>query len=539
MDLSAQGWDTATALNRGLRLHAEGRPAEAEAIYREVLAHEPDHPRALGMLALILADGPDPATAEAALRRHLTLEPRSASSLLALGRLRAAAGDDLEAADLLGRAAAQRPDLSPIHNDLGVALFELARHEDALAAFDRAVAADPDHAPSHANRARTLVALKRLAEAEAPARQALRLGGADADGVERLAAILDGLKRPDEATALRDALSRRAGLQMSGRTDPGAPVVLMLGAVGGGHVPTRYLLDTETFAVGSLSLLSPAQADAPLGAVTHAQLAAAEVVFCALGDIDRDRFGQLATAEALLAELGKPVLNPPARIRQTGRENAAVLFDGVDGLVAPPVTRASPAELAALPLTAPMLVRPAGDHGGENLVLLRNPADRAAYLASEPPERLLVTPYVETRSPDGFWRKYRLIFVGGEVFAFHLAITEDWLAHYWRAHPAQHAWKRAEEAEFLADWRAVFGPRRTGAVQAVCDRLGLDYGGIDCAITGDEERGDDQVVLFEANACVLLHLDEPAAMFPYKHRHVPPIRKAFSRLLLSRAGRPS
>ncbi|MBS0360974.1 MAG: hypothetical protein JSR98_06310 [Proteobacteria bacterium] len=138
---------------------------------------------------------------------------------------------------------------------------------------------------------------------------------------------------------------------------------------------------------------------------------------------------------------------------------------------------------------------------------------------------------METRSADGFWRKYRLIFVGDEVFAFHLAITEDWLAHYWRAQPAQHAWKRAEEAEFLADWRGVFSPRRAAAVQAVCDRLALDYGGLDCAITDD-----DQVVLFEANACVLLHLDEPAAMFPYKHRHVPKIREAFSRLLLEKAG---
>ncbi|MBS0360975.1 MAG: tetratricopeptide repeat protein, partial [Proteobacteria bacterium] len=263
-------------------------------------------------------------------------------SLLALGRLRAAADDHVEAARLLAQAANRRPDLAPIHNDLGVSLFALGRPGEALAAFDRAVAADPGHAPAHANRARALVALKRLAEAEAPAREALRLGGADAEGVERLAAILDGLRRPDEAVALRDALSRRAGLQIAGRADPAAPTVLMLGAVAGGHVPTRYLLDPERFRVASLSLLSPNQADAPLGAVSRADLEAADVVFCALGDIDRDRFGQLDTAERLLAELGKPVLNPPARIRRTGRENACALFAGIDGLVVPPVVRASP-----------------------------------------------------------------------------------------------------------------------------------------------------------------------------------------------------
>jgi hypothetical protein len=46
------------------------------------------------------------------------------------------------------------------------------------------------------------------------------------------------------------------------------------------------------------------------------------------------------------------------------------------------------------------------------------------------------------------------------------------------------------------------------------------------------------VLLFEANACILLHLDEPAAAFPYKHRHVPPIRDAFTRLVKARAGFP-
>lgn len=398
------------------------------------------------------------------------------------------------------------------------------------------MAADPDHAPSHANRARTLVALRRLAEAEAPARAALRLGGADADGVERLASVLDGLRRPEEAMALRDALSRRAGVQMSGRTDPGAPVVLMLGAAGAGHIPTRYLLDPDEFAIASLSLLSPAQPDAPLGGVPLDQLADVDVVFSVLGDVDHDETGQLATAERLLATLGKPVVNPPSLIHATGRDGALALFGGIDGLVAPAVTRVSPAELAGLPLDAAMLVRPAGDHGGENLTLLRTAADRAAYLATDPPERLLVTPYVETRSADGFWRKYRLIFVGGEVFPFHLAITEDWLAHYWRAYSGENPWKRAEEAAFLADWRAVFGPRRAAAVEAAAARLGLDYGGIDCAIIGDPRAGDDQVVLFEANACVLLHLDEPAGLYPYKHEHVPKIRAAFSRLLLRRAG---
>jgi hypothetical protein len=53
---------------------------------------------------------------------------------------------------------------------------------------------------------------------------------------------------------------------------------------------------------------------------------------------------------------------------------------------------------------------------------------------------------------------------------------------------------------------------------------------MDCALTAE---GD--LLLFEANACILLHLDELAATAPAKHRHVPPIRDAFTRLILDRA----
>ncbi|MBS0334559.1 MAG: hypothetical protein JSS35_17455, partial [Proteobacteria bacterium] len=118
MDLHPQDWSprgsgASTDFTQALRLHAGGRTVEAEAAYRAILARDAEHARALGMLALILADCAEPAAAEAALRRHLELEPLSASSLLALGRLRASAGDDREAADLLARAAEARPDLAP------------------------------------------------------------------------------------------------------------------------------------------------------------------------------------------------------------------------------------------------------------------------------------------------------------------------------------------------------------------------------------------------------------------------------------------
>jgi hypothetical protein len=153
-------------------------------------------------------------------------------------------------------------------------------------------------------------------------------------------------------------------------------------------------------------------------------------------------------------------------------------------------------------------------------------------LAAGPRDRLLLTPFHDFRSPDGYWRKYRLIFVDRRVYPYHLAIGEDWLMHYWRAETRRSDWKKAEEAHFLADWRGVFGAQAAQAAEAVARRLDLDYGGIDCALTA---TGD--LLLFEANACMLVHLDEPVAAFPYKHRHVPLIREAFTRLVCEQAAR--
>jgi hypothetical protein len=253
------------------------------------------------------------------------------------------------------------------------------------------------------------------------------------------------------------------------------------------------------------------------------------VVFSALGDIDHDG-GQFADAAVFCAHLGKPLLNPPPAIARTGRDGASALFAGVAGMVTPAVRYAEPGELAELTIDAPILVRPVGDHGGDNLALLRDDADKAAFLAQGPRGRLLITDFHDFRSPDGYWRKYRLIFVDRCVHPYHLAIGEDWLLHYWRADMQRSPWKMAEEERFLQDWRGVFGPLAAEAVEEAARRLDLDYCGMDCALTAD-----GRLLLFEANACILLHLDEPAAAFPYKHRHTPPIPEAFTRLVLERA----
>lgn len=144
--------DTAALLHAALVHHAEGRTAQAEALYRDILRSEQDNHRTLGMLAIILCDGADTGEAETILLRHLALRPDDGASLHRLGRLRAGDGDDAAAADLYRRAALALPRLAPIHNDLGVLLHRRGSRREALEALDRAVVLDPAYAAAHGNR---------------------------------------------------------------------------------------------------------------------------------------------------------------------------------------------------------------------------------------------------------------------------------------------------------------------------------------------------------------------------------------------------
>jgi tetratricopeptide (TPR) repeat protein len=563
--------DVPDLLHAALGHHAHMRIAQAEGLYRDILQLDPDHPQALAMLGLILSDRPEHlAEAEAILRRCLDRTPRHGASLHALGRITARQGREEEALDLLRRTCEALPALAPAHNDLGACLHRLGRLAEALQALDQAVALDPAYSMAHANRGLALQESRRFEEAVQALRTALAHAPEDqvelraailvqlaqaarkagqpeaaeaalrsecirqpdhAELAAELALLLEQAGRTDEARAARNDLARRTGLRRGGELAAPAATVLLLGAVGGGHTPTRYLVDEGVFQTLSLTLLSPGQPDAPLGGVALEALAQADLVFNTLGDVDHDG-GQFDAAADLIGRLGKPVLNPPSAIARTGRDQACALFAGIEGLIAPPVTRLTMQDLADLPMAGPVLVRPAGDHGGDNLVLLKDEAAKRAYAQAAPGGSLLLSPFFDFRSPDGYWRKYRLIFVDRQVFPYHLAIGDHWLSHYWRADMGASDWKRAEEEAFLGDWRGVFGEKAAAAAQAAAVRLDLDYGGMDCTLSPD---GD--LFLFEANACVLLHLDEPKARFAYKHRHVPPIREAFTRMALERAGK--
>jgi protein O-GlcNAc transferase len=107
-----------------------GRLAEAERLYRQVCAADPNHGESFHRLGVIAHQ---------------------------LGRP--------DAADVLARAVALLPDVAEVHNDLGVVLGARGRFAEAATSFERAVALNPDHADAHNNLAAALRRLGKTGEA--------------------------------------------------------------------------------------------------------------------------------------------------------------------------------------------------------------------------------------------------------------------------------------------------------------------------------------------------------------------------------------
>ena len=255
------------------------------------------------------------------------------------------------------------------------------------------------------------------------------------------------------------------------------------------------------------------------------------VVLNVVGDAD-----QGAAALAKVAEFERrtqaPFLNRAAHILRTRRDRIGLLFEGIDGLVIPHCVRLSQSERARLApdlalaqsaLRVPVLLREAGRHGGETV--RRLDTDEAfAQAWQEGSGDAYLTEYRDYASPDGFYRKYRVIFVDRQPFPYHLAISPHWLVHYFSADMIEHDAKREEELRFLADMDGVLGPRAVAALHEVGHRLDLGYGGIDFSLLPD-----GRILLFEANATMLVHPEDKDGVLATKNPFIDHIFDAFDR----------
>jgi len=221
------------AFERALQVHQSGRLADAEALYRQILAAEPEHPDALNLLGVVAhqcgrhevavelirrAIGvapsvPDfysnlgvaltaqgrPVEAVAAYRRALELDPASAEAHNNLGNVLQGQGHPDEAVAACRRALELRPAFPEAHNNVGDALRDLGRLEEAVTAFRRAVELKPGYAEAHNSLGAAMGQQGQFDEGAEACRTALELRPDYPEACVNLGAILMGQGQLDGA----------------------------------------------------------------------------------------------------------------------------------------------------------------------------------------------------------------------------------------------------------------------------------------------------------------------------------------------------
>ena len=230
--------DLRAAMAEGHAHHIAGRFQEAEAIYRKVLAVEPNHPDALhllGMIAMpsgnyalvaeligkaIVANPRVPAyhnnlgvalkelgrleEAVAAYRQALSLNPDYAEAYNNLGNALSGLGRREDAVEAYNKTLALRPDYAEAHNNLGNALKELGLTEEAAASYGRALVIAPNYVAAYSNLGVALKEQGKLEEAVAAYRQALAIAPDYAEALYNLCELFEKTNRTED---LREAVN--------------------------------------------------------------------------------------------------------------------------------------------------------------------------------------------------------------------------------------------------------------------------------------------------------------------------------------------
>jgi hypothetical protein len=257
-----------------------------------------------------------------------------------------------------------------------------------------------------------------------------------------------------------------------------------------------------------------------------------DIAIFTVGESDGDR-PVMEEVEGLIDSWSCPVLNRPERTFQLSREGLYRLLRDIPGLAMADTIRISKTDFeklgrGLLPLGQflegtdfPLIARPIGSHAGRGLAKLDDSEAIEGYLAEHPDAAaFFLSPYIDYRSADGQFRKYRIVWVDGRPYPHHMAIADQWKVWYYNADMAGSHAKREEEAQFMSCSDKSFLRHHEAVLAAIVKRLGLEYVGIDCA-----ETADGRLLVFEADISLVVHDMDPEDVYPYK---TAPTQKLFA-----------
>ena len=279
--------DARRLVAQALPLHQMGRLAEAEALYRQAQALDPEEPDAIHFLGLIAHQRGEHERAIELLEKAIAIDGRVASYHSNLGEAYRALGRLEQAVESHRKALALRPDLTAarfglgtalldrkdyagaaaelalvLERDagdadarlnLGISLLELGRGKEAIAHFEEVLKAKPDWAEALLNLGMALRVEGDLRRAYLTLARAIELAPALAEAHYQIGLALAGLERHEQAAQ---------ALYEAARLDPlMANAQLKLGDV----LRLLHRREDAIVAYERARELEPARAEAPIG----------------------------------------------------------------------------------------------------------------------------------------------------------------------------------------------------------------------------------------------------------------------------------
>ena len=363
-------------------------------------------------------------------------------------------------------------------------------------------------------------------------------GAADANAFMDLSTLL--ILRGEKNLAL-DMQAQALQLQQiyAPPTAAGPTAIRVLAVMGPGdlmaNTPLELIVENSDVALDMFYVSS--QLPVPPSLPDH------DVLFVSIGESD-ENLPLLKEIESVIKSWPRPVLNMPDRIALLARDSVCALLKSAPGVDIPETARISRQtleqigreELAVSAVLAdgavlvdeksPLIIRPVDSHAGNGLAKLENSAAIFDYLKTMTEDEFYISRFADYRDEDGQFRKYRIVLIEGRPYVCHMAISSHWMIHYLNAGMMESAEKRAEEERFMLNFDEDFAIRHKEAFQAIWERMGLDYIGIDCG-----ETADGSLLIFEVDGSMVIHAIDPVDVFPYKQPQMHKVFAAFREML--------
>lgn len=342
--------------------------------------------------------------------------------------------------------------------------------------------------------------------------------------------------RRAEGLRLQQAAIARTPLFRVAATSPTPRPLRLLALTGPGDLMTNTPIDFITNHLDVRLDLLHVLPDQPLPRVIPDH----DVAFFAYGESDA---AMLARFAELYDAWPRPVLNDPRYLPGIARDTLSRSLADIGTIRSPETiaiarpaleshlqTGASIDGFVAADAMYPCLIRPVGAHAGHGLSLAADSESLLSCLKASDASDFYLSVFEDYSGPDGLFRKFRVAFVDRQPFLCHMAVSRHWMVHYLNAGMNASAEKRAEESREMETFETGFARRHQAAFDALHARFGFDLYSIDCA-----ETRDGRLLMFEADAGAIIHLMDPADLFPYKQPQMRKLFDAFGAMLRRRA----